>query len=121
MKQIALFSRVSTQKQTLEQQVGELIRIAEREGYPSKKQIIIQEKESARKLAYDERQTIKELEDIIDKVDCVVVYELSRLARRADVMYQVRDLLIENKVQLICMNPYMRLLDYHFRLCDTRL
>ena len=111
MKQIALFSRVSTQKQTLEQQVDELIRIAEREGYPSKKQIIIQEKESARKLAYDERQTIKELEEIIDKVDCVVVYELSRLARRADVMYQVRDLLIENKVQLICMNPYMRLLD----------
>lgn len=111
MKQIALFARVSTLGQTLEQQVDELVKIAEREGYPSKKQIVIQEKESGRKLKYDARKTLHELEDMINDIDCVVVYELSRLARRADVMYQVRDLLIENKVQLICMNPYMRLLD----------
>lgn len=116
-----LFSRVSTLGQDLTQQNDELYAEAKRNGYDEKDIILIEQKESAIKLDEDERIGIHQLKDAIAKenVECVIIYEISRLSRRPTVLYSVRDFLIEHQVNLICMKPYMRLLDPDGKMSQT--
>jgi len=115
------FSRVSTIIQDLDQQNNELYAEAERCGYDRNDIILIEHKESAIKLSEIDRLGVQELKDTINKedVDCVIVYEISRLARRPDVLYSIRDFLIDNHVQLVCIKPYMRLLDSDGTMSQT--
>jgi DNA invertase Pin-like site-specific DNA recombinase len=121
MNKVILFSRVSTLGQDLTQQNDELYAEAKRNGYDEKDIILIEQKESAIKLDEDERIGIQQLKDAITKenVECVIIYEISRLARRPTVLYSVRDFLIDHKVNLICMKPYMRLLDPDDKMSQT--
>lgn len=116
-----LFSRVSTVRQDLKQQNDELYIEAKRNGYDEADIILIEQKESAISLDEEERIGIKRLYDTIDsnKVDCVIVYEISRIARRPDVLYSVRNILIEKQINLICIKPYMRLLDNDGKMSQT--
>lgn len=114
MNKICLFGRVSTQQQSLESQIQELRNEAERQGYRQEQQILIQMKESAVTLDTEERQGIRLLKEAIESdksINAVVIYEISRLSRRPKVLYEVRDWLIERKVNLICIKPYMILLE----------
>ena len=108
------FCRVSTQQQDLVQQTNAIISEATKMGYDSEHQIIIQYKESGIKLSADERAGIDKLKETINNrsdVDCVICWELSRIARRADVIYDIRDFFLEHKTQWIILNPYVRLLE----------
>lgn len=114
MKKAIIFSRVSTEGQDIEQQTEAIKQEAYRSGYTDDDFIFIEYKESAIKLDIDERRGIQELKKTIlndNKVECVFIYEISRLSRKNTMLYQIRDFLIENNIQLICCKPYMRLLE----------
>lgn len=117
-KKCILFSRVSTEKQTLDQQTNELIDEAHR---IRKEYDVIEDKESAISLDEYERHGLNELKRLIatDNYDCVICYEISRISRRPKVLYSIRDLLIEKKIQLVILKPYMRLLDNDGNMSQT--
>lgn len=114
MKKCILFSRVSTLRQDLTQQTNELRAEAARLGYKPTQLINIEYKESAIKLSIDERKGIQALQHAVESdsdIDCIVIYEISRLSRQATMLYEIRDYLIKHNIQLVCLKPYMRLLE----------
>ena len=121
MKKCCVFSRVSSASQSAEQQTKELLSEAYKNGYTDDEIIKIEWTESAIKLSESERISIQKLYDTIESnpIECVICRELSRIARRPDVLYSVRDFLISHQVQLIITNPYMRLLDDKGKLSQT--
>lgn len=123
MAKIAIFSRTSTTQQDVEQQTEVLINEAKRLGYSKKQQVIIEYQESGIKLGIDERQGIKALKQAIiddDKINCVICWELTRIARRADVIYNIRDFLVEHKVRWIVLKPsFMELIDSNGNVSQT--
>lgn len=110
MKRSIILARVSTELQSLESQVDKLIEEAKRFGYDE--YTVISGKESGVKLDIEERQTIKELKRYIEtgEYDMVFIWEVSRLARRPKVLYEVREYLIEHHVNLHCMTPQFTML-----------
>lgn len=115
------FSRVSTELQDLTQQNDELYAEAHRNGYSDDNIITIEQKESGVKLSEDQRIGIQRLKEVIEKepIDCVIIYEISRLARRPTVLYSIRDYLADKGVNLICIKPYMKLLDENGMMSQT--
>lgn len=114
MSKCIIFSRVSTTQQTLEAQTEALIKEAKNNGYKESDMIIIEQKESAIKLDIEEREGIRRLKEKIEAdndIDCVYIWEPSRLSRRSTVLFMMRDYFIEKQIQLIIMKPYMRLLE----------
>lgn len=111
-----LFLRVSTTSQIWEQQVSSVKRLANNDGFTDKDIITIGANESAIKLNDEERKSIQELFDYIENgvdggyVDTVYIFEISRIARRMDVLYKVRDKLVKHKIQLKCVEPNFVLL-----------
>lgn len=106
--------RVSTAVQDLQQQTDVVKNEMIKDGYSEDNIIFIQDKESAVKLSEEERQGLNKMKDYIEKdpsINCVYVYELSRLSRRPGVLYSIRDYLISHNIQLIVLKPYIRLLD----------
>ena len=113
-KQCICFSRVSTQIQTLESQTEELKKEALRLGYKLQDLIIIEKKESAVKLDLEERIGLQQLKENIEKnsnINCVIVYEISRLSRRPKMLYEIRDYLLARNIQLVCIKPYIKLIE----------
>ena len=116
------FCRVSTQQQDLVQQTNSIILEAERMGYDKEHQIIIEYKESGISLSSNERAGIDKLKETVINnplIDCVICWELSRIGRRADVIYNIRDFFLDHKIQWVVMNPYMRLLENDGRMSQT--
>lgn len=116
------FCRVSTQQQDLVQQTNAIVAEAIKMGYDENHQIIIEYKESGISLSTNERAGIEKLKDSINSnpdIDCVICWELSRIGRRADVIYDIRDFFLEHKVQWVVMNPYMRLLENDGKMSQT--
>ena len=107
-----ILARVSTDKQQLESQIEKLIDEAKRLGYEKQDITIISGKESGVKLDIEERQTIQQMKDHIETglYDMVLIWEVSRLARRPKVLYEVREYLIERHVNLRCMTPSFTML-----------
>ena len=109
-----LFSRVSTLQQSLESQTDSIKNEALRLGYNENNLILIEQKESAVKLDIEERIGIQQLKHYIENdknIDCVIVYEISRLARRPKILYEIRDYLLDHNIQLICIKPYIQLIE----------
>lgn len=114
MKKAVLFVRVSTEKQTVESQIEALKRSASIDGFGDSDIIVIAKKESGVKLKEAEREGLNELKEVIEKndVDCVYIFELSRLSRDPMTLYSVRDKIFRNnKVQLKCLKPSFSLLE----------
>ena len=114
VKKCIVLSRVSTINQTLDQQTNEIKSEAKRLGYLDENIISIEDTESAIKLDEMERRGLQRLKDAINSdssINCVVCYEVSRLSRRPKVLYSIRDFLLERKIQLVILKPYLRLLD----------
>jgi DNA invertase Pin-like site-specific DNA recombinase len=121
MKAIALI-RVSTLHQDLNQQTEAVIAEIVKDGYKKENIILIEEKESAVKLDEEARLGINRMKSSIEddaEINAVYVFELSRLSRRPDVLYSVRDYLINRKIQLIVLKPYMRLLEDDGQVSQT--
>ena len=121
MKNCILFCRVSTSKQDWERQEQSLRDNAHKDGYTDNHIIVIGHKESGYKLEEDERKGLQELTTRIDQgdIDCIYLWELSRLARKPSVLYKFRDVLKEKQVQLICDKPSFRLLTSDLKEFDT--
>lgn len=112
MKAIGLI-RVSTQAQQLESQSIKVKEAILRDGFKEEDIILIEDKESGSKLSEEERAGLNRLKHHIetDEVTAVYVYEISRISRRAAVVYSIRDYLISKGVQLVILNPYCRMLN----------
>lgn len=109
-----ILSRVSSNHQTLEQQTEAVLKEVRKDGYTDDNIIIIEDKESAIKLSEEERNGLNRMKEYINNdpsINAVYLYELSRLSRRQTMLFNIRDFLIERKIQLICLQPSMRLLD----------
>ena len=119
MKAILLI-RVSTEAQDLVQQRERVVDAAKRDGYDEL--ILIEDKESAVKLSEEERNGLNRLKETIEhdsSVKAVYAYEISRISRRPDVVFSIRNFLIEHKVQLIILNPYFKMLKDDGTLSET--
>lgn len=124
MSKIVLFSRVSTMGQDLTQQTDELRTEASHLGYSTRQQIVIEFKESGISLDTDERLGIAELYRIIETdkdIDCVLIYEISRLSRRPKTLYEVRDWLVQHHVNLCCIKPSFKLLEKDGTMSQTAM
>lgn len=107
-KKIILFARVSTSLQDLEQHKQILTQYALSLGYRQKDLIFVGKNESGYSLKEEERLSLQQLYDTIDttpEVNAVVVYEISRLARKPEIAFSVRSKLQEKHVQLYILNP----------------
>jgi len=114
MYKIIVFSRVSTEKQDLDQQTETLISYCKSIGYQEDEIFIIQIKESAIKLSEEERIGIQRLKEAVllhSTIDSLICWEISRLSRRMDVIYSVRQFLIDHHIRWIVYYPYMELID----------
>ena len=104
MAKCILLVRVSTPQQSFDAQRNELVKFATQYcGYKKKDLIIIENIESAIKLDEEHRQGITKMKAAIEKdssINCVCVWEASRLGRRYDVIENVRKFLIDHKVNL---------------------
>ena len=122
MKAIGLV-RVSTVVQDLEQQTTIVRQEILKDGYQDDDEhiILIKDRESAVQLSEEERQGLTKMKELIEQdpeINCVYIYELSRLSRQPGILYSIRDWLISKQVNLICIKPYMKLLE-DGRLSDT--
>ena len=121
-KKCIIFSRVSTEKQTLEQQTDKLIEEAHRRGYADSQLVIIEEKESATLLDISERKGLQRLKEVLaDDIECIIIYELSRLSRKPADLYKIRDMLIGRGINLISLTPAMELLDRDGRINSSAM
>ena len=102
-----MFVRVSSNAQDFERQKTALLPLIKSDGYADNEIAIVEHKESATKNDFNNRQSLQELQNYINtcNIQNVYVHEISRLARRSDVMYQVMALLEEHKICLVCATP----------------
>lgn len=123
MSKIIVFSRTSTFQQDVEQQTKVLSIEATRLGYDEANQVVIEYQESGIKLDAISRQGINKLKQSIlndDSIDCVICWELTRIARRADVIYNIRDFLLEHKIRWIVLKPsFIEIIDSNGKLTQT--
>lgn len=103
-----LFVRVSTTQQDYTRQKTDLMPVALNDGYKPSEIAVIAHKESATKNDIYNRASLQELKKYIaeNKIETVYVHEISRLARRSDVMYEVKAELEKNKICLYVHTPY---------------
>lgn len=117
-----LLVRVSTNVQDLDQQTVKVREAAIKDGYLPENIIAIEDKESAVKLSEDNRNGLNRLKSTIESdpmVDAVYSYEISRISRRAQVVYSIRDFLINHHIQLVILNPSFRLLKDDGTISET--
>lgn len=113
MGKVICMSRCSTLVQELESQTINLKEEAKRLGYSDQNIILIEDHESGINLDFEEREGINKLIETInnENIDRIIIYEISRLARRADVFYKVRDILLKKKIQLDVLTPRFSMLN----------
>lgn len=114
MSKVIIFCRVSTDSQEVESQLKETRDYAISLGYNEKDFIYISSVgASAVKLNTLYMQTIQQLKDYIlsGEISTVVVYHLNRLCRNDVIAMELKQLLIENNVQLHVKEPTISLLN----------
>lgn len=107
MAKVILFARVSSVEQDYNRQISDLLPLIREDGYTDDDILYIHHKESAVKNDVQNRKSISELTSMIHEHDIKAVYvtEISRLARRGDVMYSVLALLEQNRIALVIQHP----------------
>ena len=114
MSKVIIFCRVSTDSQEVESQLKESKEYAISLGYNEKDFIYISSVgASAVKLNTLYMETIQKLKDYIlsGEISAVVVYHLNRLCRNDVIAMELKQLLIENNVQLHVKEPTISLLN----------
>lgn len=104
-----IFTRVSSKQQDTQRQIEDLKPLVLADGYKDGEISTIQYKESATKNDISKRKSIAELQDLINNnnIECVYVTEISRLARRNDVLYEVLALLEKQNICLVVQHPML--------------
>ena len=89
MKKCLCFCRVSSKRQDFTAQSNKVKAAAIADGYKESEIIIVKGKESAIKLAEEERQTLNEMKELIEEnpsIESVYCFAIDRLARRVSVI-----------------------------------
>ena len=112
MAKAILLARVSTEKQSFDEQEKQLYDMAIADGYADSDIISIAEKESGIRLSEEQRKGLNRLKEVIATDDVAVVYawEISRIARKKKVLFNILDLLTSKKIQLKIFEPNISLL-----------
>lgn len=111
MDKALVLVRVSTFSQDLKQQTEAVLQAAKVYNYVVPDEYIIEDIESGVLLSEEERQGLNKMKACIERdpdIKTVFVYELSRLSRRVDVIFSIRDYLQKRKVQLIIIKPELK-------------
>ena len=119
------FLRVSTMKQSIESQFDEMLAFAKSKHSINDEDIIkIEYKESGRKLSEEERAGITHFKKLCEEgtdISFCYISELSRIARKANIILNFTEYLYEHGIQLICKNPSFELLDSKKQKTPTAL
>ena len=113
MKAIVVL-RVSTESQEIDSQKAELVPFAAQYGY-KEEDLVYVEAIGASAIKLDQKYMemagrIKKL--ILDGgIGCVFVWEISRLGRNEVILMDFKEFFIKHKIQFICKNPSLKLLD----------
>lgn len=107
-----LLVRVSTEKQSYDEQEKELIALANSFGYDNADIKSVHNKESGIKLDEEERAGLNEMKSLIEtgEYDCVFAWEISRIARRKKILFSIVEYLVKRKIQLVIKEPRIQLL-----------
>lgn len=100
--------RVSTIKQDTAPQREKVIASAIADGYSEEEIEVIEKKESAIKLKKEEREGLKEMEEIISEhptIEAVYVFAIDRLSRRVSDVLSIAESLTERNINLVFINP----------------
>lgn len=109
MKKVICFCRVSSKKQDLEYQRKEVMKAILHDGYKESEIAVVEGKESAIKLSIMQRETLQEMNDIIEEnptIESVYFYAIDRLARSVSVVLTVVDKMVKKGINLVFLNPY---------------
>lgn len=107
-----ILTRVSTERQSYDEQVNSLLSLAMADGYSKDNIIVIKNKESAIKNDEEHRLGLTEMKKLINEdssINCVYVREITRIGRREDVNLSIKNFLIDRKIQLVVQEPSIRL------------
>lgn len=108
-----VFVRVSTEAQKVEDQHQEMEVFCKEEGYDEL--LFVEDKgASAIKLNDQYRMMITQVKEEIEKdpgIRCFAVWELSRAFRNELVFQEVKQFLVDRKIQFLVKNPYLKLLN----------
>ena len=108
-KKVIVLVRVSTALQDLEAQKKEVIANAIADGYKLSEIEVVEGKESAIKLAEEQRETLQEMKLLISanhSIEAVYCFAVDRLARRVSVVLSIKDYLNSKGVNLVFLNPH---------------
>ena len=115
MAKAILLVRVSTTKQEIETQKKELIQLATQDKFSEKNLIIIEGVgASAIKLNDIYLKEIEELKTTIENnpdIKAVYAWEISRLGRNEEILFNLKNFFIEHGVQLVIKTPSLRLMN----------
>ena len=102
-----IFARVSSVQQDYDRKISDLMPVVKADGYKKDEIYIIKHKESATKNNFEQRQSVRELIDLIDHKPVEIVYtsEVSRLARRSDVTYGILKVVTEKNICIYIQKP----------------
>ena len=107
-KKCIVFGRVSSSRQDYTAQVNKVKTVAIADGYSEDEIAIVQGKESAIKIDADKRQTLKEMNELIEdnpSIESVYVFAIDRLSRHVGVIIAVAEDLYNKGVNLVFLNP----------------
>lgn len=107
-KKCIVFGRVSSSRQDYTAQVNKVKAIAIADGYSEDEIAIVTGKESAIKLDADKRQTLNEMNDLIEEnpsIESVYCFAIDRLSRHVGVIIAVAEDLYNKGVNLVFLNP----------------
>lgn len=105
--------RVSTKKQSFDEQSRIVYDMAVNDGYDPNDIIQIEEKESGY-LDEDDRRGLNKLKNVLDgdnTINCVYAWEVSRVARKKKVGFSILDYLSNKEINLKIYNPRLELLN----------
>ena len=114
MGKILVFIRTSTEKQELDDQKKEMISFVYQYGYKEEDIIFLEDKgASAIKLNDKYLNMVDVLKEYIKSGDIVsvAVWHMNRLGRNDEILIELKNLFIKHKIQFICKNPNIILLN----------
>lgn len=115
MKKVIAFVRVSTDAQELEAQREELLNFIRSDGYTDNEILIIEyQGASAIKVDAMYQGMIEKLKEAIttnNEIKACYLWSLDRLGRRDDLLMGLKAFFIEHRVNLVLLNPTLRLLN----------
>jgi len=99
-----IFSRVSTAKQTTENQILECLDYVKKQASPHDEVIRFDEPETSSRIPMDERVKLQEMLNSVKKGDTLVIYKLDRLARDGEeLVYIYRSKLVKKGITVVSL------------------